>query len=131
MVERLQLIENEHSVQFVDNGRRYFLFFFLFIQSMYTLLVILISFLTISGSPPIVLWHGMGDSCCNPLSLGSVVKLLKRQLPGPYVLSLRIGSNIVEDTSNGFFMNANHQIDHACQILKADQNLSQGYHAIG
>ena len=85
----------------------------------------------ISGSPPIVLWHGMGDSCCNPLSLGSVIKLLKHQLPGSYIHSLRIGSNIVEDTSNGFFMNANHQIDYACQLINADQNLTQGYHAIG
>lgn len=101
---------------------------------MLTSISIIIFFLhtiNISASPPIVLWHGMGDSCCNPLSLGTLVKLLKRQLPGPYVLSLRIGSNIVEDTSNGFFMNANHQIDYACKILKADQNLTNGYHAIG
>ncbi len=87
--------------------------------------------ITISGSTPIVLWHGMGDSCCNPLSLGSIIKLLKGQLPGSYVHSLRIGSNIIEDTSNGFFMNANHQIDYACKLLNADKNLSQGYHAIG
>ncbi|CAF4550747.1 unnamed protein product [Rotaria sp. Silwood1] len=85
----------------------------------------------ISGSPPIVLWHGMGDSCCNPLSLGTIIKLLKRQLPGPYILSLRIGSNIAEDTSNGFFMNVNHQIDYVCKLLNSDENLSQGYHAIG
>lgn len=73
----------------------------------------------------------MGDSCCNPLSLGTLIKLLKRQLPGVYVQSLRIGSNIVDDTSNGFFMNANHQIDYACKILQTDENLAQGYHAIG
>lgn len=95
------------------------------------LLLLLVFSLQIGASPPIVLWHGMGDSCCNPLSLGSLVKLLKRQLPSSYVLSLRIGSNPVEDTSNGFFMNVNHQIDYACQVIKADQNLSQGYHAIG
>jgi len=98
---------------------------------MYFLLVLSLCLFLTSGSPPVVLWHGMGDSCCNPLSMGNFVKLLKRQLPGPYILSLRIGSNIVEDTSNGFFMNANHQIDYVCRILKADQNLSQGYHAIG
>ena len=91
----------------------------------------LIHAVAVCGSPPIVLWHGMGDSCCNPLSLGSLIKLIKRQLPEPYVVSLRIGSNPVEDTSNGFFMNANHQIDYACRLINADQNLSQGYHAIG
>jgi len=99
--------------------------------SFITIVVCLIHAINVSGSPPVVLWHGMGDSCCNPLSLGTLVKLLKRQLPAPYVLSLRIGSNIIEDTSNGFFMNANHQIDYACKVLNADKNLSQGYHAIG
>ena len=91
----------------------------------------LLNALVVCGSPPIVLWHGMGDSCCNPLSLGSLIKLIKRQLPDPYVVSLRIGSNLVEDTSNGFFMNANHQIDYACRLINADEKLSQGYHAVG
>ncbi|CAF2035253.1 unnamed protein product [Rotaria magnacalcarata] len=95
------------------------------------LITCLINAIVISGSPPIVLWHGMGDSCCNPLSLGSLIKFIKTQLPDSYILSLRIGSNIVEDTSNGFYMNANHQIDYACKLLNADTNLSQGYHAIG
>jgi len=88
--------------------------------------------LAASGSPPVVLWHGMGDSCCNPLSLGSIIKLIERELtPAPYVHSIRIGSNIEEDTANGFFMNVNHQIDYACKLLNADKNLTQGYHAIG
>src|SRR4051812_25926229 len=100
-------------------------------SSLLPLILCLIYAINISGSPPVVLWHGMGDSCCNPLSLGTLIKLLKRQLPGVYVQSLRIGSNIVDDTSNGFFMNANHQIAYACKILQADENLAQGYHAIG
>ena len=86
---------------------------------------------TIWASPPIVLWHGMGDSCCNPLSLGSIVKLIEKQLPHAYVLSLRIGSNIAEDTANGFFMNANHQVDYACRLIQEDKNLTNGYHSIG
>ncbi|CAF0782012.1 unnamed protein product [Adineta ricciae] len=85
-----------------------------------------------SGSPPVVLWHGMGDTCCNPLSLGTIIKLIEKEIsPSPYVHSLRIGSNVEEDTANGFFMNVNHQIDYACQLLKADKNLTNGYHAIG
>lgn len=85
-----------------------------------------------SGPTPVVLWHGMGDSCCNPLSLGSIIKLIQSQLtPAPYVHSIRIGSNIEEDTANGFFMNVNDQIDYACKLLNNDKNLSQGYHAIG
>ena len=26
---------------------------------------------------PIVLWHGMGDTCCNPLSIGGLVDAIK------------------------------------------------------
>jgi palmitoyl-protein thioesterase len=86
----------------------------------------------VAGSPPVVLWHGMGDSCCNPLSLGKIIKLIEHELtPAPYVHSIRIGSNAEEDTVNGYFMNANHQIDYACKLLNADKNLTQGYHAIG
>lgn len=45
---------------------------------------------------PVVLWHGMGDSCCNPLSMGSIVNLIQKTLPGTYVHSLRIGNNVEE-----------------------------------
>jgi palmitoyl-protein thioesterase len=97
----------------------------------YILLIIAIQWQTTSSSSPIVLWHGMGDSCCNPMSLGSIIQLLKVQLPESYVVSLRIGSSIVDDTSNSFFMNVNDQIDYACEMLKTDENLTQGYNAIG
>ena len=100
--------------------------------SFIAILFCLTHFVVISGSPPIVLWHGMGDSCCNPLSLGSIIKLIEKELtPAPYIHSLRIGSNAEEDAANGYFMNVNHQIDYACQLLNADKNLTQGYHAIG
>ncbi|VDK85843.1 unnamed protein product, partial [Onchocerca ochengi] len=52
---------------------------------------------------PIVLWHGMGDSCCNPLSLGRMEKLLKQNIPNVYIYSVMIGSNVVTDTEHGFF----------------------------
>lgn len=96
------------------------------------IVVCLSEILAVTGSPPVVLWHGMGDSCCNPLSLGTIIKLIEREItPAPYIHSIRIGSNIEEDTANGFFMNANHQIDYACKLLNDDKNLTQGYHAIG
>ena len=41
-------------------------------------------------------FHPLGDSCCNPLSMGAIKGLLEKQLPGVYVSSLRIGNNIVE-----------------------------------
>jgi len=80
---------------------------------------------------PIVLWHGMGDSCCNPLSMGSIKRLLEKEIPGVYVLSLEIGKNIIEDTENGFFMNVNSQISMVCKLLANDSKLKDGYNSIG
>ena len=37
-----------------------------------------------------------GDSCCNPLSMGSIKSLIEKEIPGVYVRSLEIGSNVVE-----------------------------------
>ena len=37
---------------------------------------------------PVVLWHGMGDTCCNPLSMGSIKKDIERAIPGIYVVSM-------------------------------------------
>jgi len=80
---------------------------------------------------PIVLWHGMGDCCCNPLSMGSVVSYLEQAVPGAYVTSLMVGDNVVQDTENGFFLNINKQIDLVCQMVNNDEKLKNGYHAVG
>uniref|UniRef100_A0AC35TGK0 Palmitoyl-protein thioesterase 1 n=1 Tax=Rhabditophanes sp. KR3021 TaxID=114890 RepID=A0AC35TGK0_9BILA len=82
-------------------------------------------------SLPIVLWHGMGDSCCNPLSMGSVKRLLEDTLKGVYVHSLELGDNVVSDTEHGFFANMNEIVDMACQKIKADAELQNGYNSIG
>ncbi|KAL4235808.1 Palmitoyl-protein thioesterase 1 [Mactra antiquata] len=84
------------------------------------------------GSPvPVVIWHGMGDSCCNPLSMGSIKRLIEKEVKKVYVRSLEIGSSIEEDTLNGFFMNVNDQIDMVCKKLASDPKLQSGYNAIG
>ncbi|XP_065198973.1 palmitoyl-protein thioesterase 1-like [Sycon ciliatum] len=80
---------------------------------------------------PIVMWHGMGDSCCNPLSMGSIKKAFESALPGVYVRSLEIGDSVVKDTENGFLMNANDQITQVCAKLKQDPKLADGFNAIG
>jgi palmitoyl-protein thioesterase len=80
---------------------------------------------------PVVLWHGMGDSCCNPLSMGSIKKLIEKQLPGVYVISLEIGSSAIQDTENGFFMNVNSQVSMVCNQLANDTKLANGYNSIG
>ncbi|KAK2155923.1 hypothetical protein LSH36_227g06063 [Paralvinella palmiformis] len=85
----------------------------------------------VNGSLPLVIWHGMGDSCCNPLSMGSIKSLIEKHVPGIYVRSLMIGNNIVEDTYNGFLMNANKQIQEVCKKIQTDSKLKNGYNAIG
>lgn len=84
-----------------------------------------------ASNTPVVIWHGMGDSCCNPLSMGSIQKLIEKNISGIYVKSLEIGSSVENDILNGFFLNVNDQIDMACSIINKDVNLANGYHAIG
>ncbi|XP_051892467.1 palmitoyl-protein thioesterase 1-like [Pristis pectinata] len=81
--------------------------------------------------PPVVIWHGMGDSCCNPLSMGFIKKLVEEKIPGIYVLSLEIGNSIKEDVENSFFMNVNDQVELVCHILSKDKLLQNGYNAMG
>ncbi|XP_067002579.1 palmitoyl-protein thioesterase 1 [Anabrus simplex] len=80
---------------------------------------------------PVVMWHGMGDSCCNPISLGRIKEVIEATFPGVYVRSLKIGSSIVEDVESGFFRNVNDQVDFVCKQLAADPKLQDGYNAIG
>ncbi|KRT82069.1 lipase, partial [Oryctes borbonicus] len=80
---------------------------------------------------PIVLWHGMGDSCCFPFSLGGFSKDLAQALPGVYILSLKIGDSISKDVENGFFLHPNKQIEIACDIISKDSRLNNGFNAIG
>ncbi|GAB6029248.1 Palmitoyl-protein thioesterase 1 [Chamberlinius hualienensis] len=84
-----------------------------------------------NGPLPIVMWHGMGDTCCNPISLGSVKKLLEEVIPEVIVKSLRIGSSFWEDFESGFFVNVNDQIDEVCQQLQRDKELIGGYNGFG
>jgi len=79
----------------------------------------------------VVIWHGMGDSCCNPLSMGYIKNLIEEEVPGVYVLSLMIGDNVVSDTEHGFFMNVNKQIEEVCDTLRKDARLASGYNAVG
>lgn len=89
-------------------------------------------FKLIYGSPtPIVLWHGMGDTCCFSFSLGYFKTYLEKEIPGVYVLSLKIGNSTIEDYENGYIMNPNKQVAYVCKVLAKDPKLSNGFHAIG
>jgi len=80
---------------------------------------------------PTVLWHGMGDTCCYPFSMGAIKKLIEQQLPGIYVYSIEIGKSIEDDEYNSYFMNVNDQIEYAFQELNAIPELAKGFNAMG
>jgi len=80
---------------------------------------------------PVVLWHGMGDTCCYPFSMGHIKELIEQNLPGVYVYSIEVGNTLEEDEWNSFFMNVNDQIDYVCKKLANDSNLANGFNAIG
>ncbi|GCC27748.1 palmitoyl-protein thioesterase 1-like isoform X1 [Chiloscyllium punctatum] len=79
---------------------------------------------------PVVIWHGMGDSCCKAFTL-KFIKLVKETVPGSYVLSLKIGKSATEEIENSYFMNVNHQVEMVCNILSNDKKLQNGYNAMG
>jgi len=80
---------------------------------------------------PVVLWHGMGDDCCNPQSMGFLKSTIEQYLPGVYVFSIKIGATMEEDQMNGFFENVNDQVAFVCSELAANANLSNGFNAVG
>lgn len=84
-----------------------------------------------NGTVPLVIWHGMGDSCCNPLSMGAIKKMVEQEVSGIYVLSLMIGKSVFEDTENGFLMDVNKQVSFVCDQLAKDPKLKEGYNAMG
>ncbi|EGD79194.1 palmitoyl-protein thioesterase 1 [Salpingoeca rosetta] len=84
-----------------------------------------------SAIRPTVLWHGMGDTCCLPFSMGAVKKEIEKHLPDIYVYSIMLGKNEIEDEFEGFFGNVNTQVDNICTKLKSDPNLKNGFNAVG
>ena len=49
---------------------------------------------------------------------------------GNYVKSLVIGENSREDRRNGFLMPMMDQVEYACDLIKSDPELKDGYHGV-
>jgi len=80
---------------------------------------------------PVVMWHGMGDTCCNPQSMGFIKSIIEQYLPGVYVFSVEIGNSEEDDQWNGFFKNINEQVSLVCSQLASNPNLTNGFNAVG
>eukprot|EP00112_Aurelia_sp_Birch-Aquarium-sp1_P001002 Seg1097.2 transcript_id=Seg1097.2/GoldUCD/mRNA.D3Y31 product="Palmitoyl-protein thioesterase 1" protein_id=Seg1097.2/GoldUCD/D3Y31 len=106
--------------------------FVLKISSLVFLSIIAVVSSADNATYPIVLWHGMGDSCCNPLSMGSIKRVLEKQVGnGVYVKSLMVGSSVMQDIENGFLLNCNTQVEMVCKMIATDPKLKNGYNALG
>ncbi|CAG8553041.1 7852_t:CDS:2 [Cetraspora pellucida] len=73
----------------------------------------------------------MGDTCCNPDSMGKIQETINDVLPGIYTYSIMIGKDESEDKKSSFFGNINEEVNSVCEKLKADENLKYGFNAIG
>eukprot|EP01099_Mayorella_cantabrigiensis_P004631 TRINITY_DN351_c0_g1_i3.p1 TRINITY_DN351_c0_g1~~TRINITY_DN351_c0_g1_i3.p1 ORF type:complete len:152 (-),score=30.84 TRINITY_DN351_c0_g1_i3:548-967(-) len=87
--------------------------------------------LTCAEYLPVVLWHGMGDTCCYPFSMGRIKRLIEEQLPGIYVYSVMVGDSVEEDERAGFIGNVNDQLKEVYDKINSDSKLLGGFNAIG
>jgi len=81
-----------------------------------------------STAYPSVTAHGMGDSCFNP-GMKEITELVGTTL-GTYSTCVPTGSRLT-DTTNGFFMTMNTNVDVFANKIKADAKLKDGFNCIG
>lgn len=79
---------------------------------------------------PVVLWHGMGDSCCSSSSIGAVKQLIEETL-GVFVYSIATGNSESADVWSSYFGDLNDQVATVCSTIRSIPELQQGYNAVG
>mmetsp|Transcript_33418 Transcript_33418/g.60379 ORF Transcript_33418/g.60379 Transcript_33418/m.60379 type:complete len:320 (-) Transcript_33418:239-1198(-) len=79
---------------------------------------------------PVVIWHGMGDTCCDSHSIGSIKNLIEKQL-GVFVYSIQTGNTPNKDLIGGYFGNVNDQVARACEAIRNIPELQNGYNGLG
>lgn len=80
---------------------------------------------------PIVIYHGMGDSCCSA-PMEAFIAELRIGLKQPvFIHPIRIGSDPGEDRRKSLFDNVDRQIEEVCEQLKGIPELAGGFNAIG
>jgi len=81
-------------------------------------------------SLPVVLAHGMGDSCFNN-GMQRITKRVSELLGGVYTTCIPTGRTQSEDTKNSYFLNMDASVDYFAAGVAADPELKHGFHAIG
>lgn len=78
---------------------------------------------------PIVLAHGMGDSCFNS-GMQHVTKIVGQWLTTESVC-VPTGDSLADDTQNGYLMSMDDNVDIWAQKIKENPILSKGFYAMG
>ncbi|GAX18273.1 palmitoyl-protein thioesterase [Fistulifera solaris] len=79
---------------------------------------------------PVVLAHGMGDSCFNE-GMQHLTQHVSQLLDGVYTVCIPTGKTQQEDTKNGYFLNMDASVDVFAEAIRQDDQLQHGFHAIG
>ena len=74
---------------------------------------------------------GMGDSCCDPRSIGKVASYIQEQAPGIIIHSIATGEYEAGDVASSYFGSVDDQIDRVCDLLRSMKELQHGYVAVG
>jgi palmitoyl-protein thioesterase len=83
-----------------------------------------------SAQLPVVLAHGMGDSCFND-GMQHITQRVSELLGGVYTVCIPTGQSQAEDTKSGYFLNMDASVDVLAASIAADPQLQGGFHAIG
>jgi len=83
-----------------------------------------------SANFPVVIWHGMGASCCKRGKTEVITKHLEEKL-GVYVLSITTGGSESEQVYAGFYGNLSAQVQSVCAIIAGQEELQGGFNGVG
>lgn len=81
------------------------------------------------GTLPIVVAHGMGDSCFNR-GMKSITELAGEEM-GVYSVCIPTGDTRISDTINGFLLDMDSSVDVFAEKVRADPELANGFNAFG
>jgi len=75
----------------------------------------------------------MGDTCCDPRSIGAIKSYIQKELPGVFVHSIATGASFGQDLWSGYFGSVNSQIEAVCIQLRNIPELQKdgGFVGIG
>lgn len=79
---------------------------------------------------PVVLAHGMGDSCFN-YGMMNTTEFISSTLNGTYATCVPTGEDRTSDTLNGFVLNMDANVDVFAEKIQNDPALRNGFNAVG